>query len=265
MQRRARKRLGYALAALTGLGVVWGVNQPMPYVILEPGPAYNVISEIDGSIELSVTGVEQADNPGTLDMLTVSFWGTPESPPTFVDVMAALFSDEKVIEPMEDYFPIGQNTDDVLKADRKDFTDSIDAAIYVAKQHLEPSIANKMKVKLNLDEVGGPSAGMMLTLGIIEKASTASLTGGKYIAGTGTIDRDGKVGPIGGIQFKMISAKRAGDNFFLAPRENCYEVVGHIPAGLRVFSVETIEDALNILKVIASDGDTGKLPVCTDE
>ncbi|MEN9706606.1 MAG: hypothetical protein RIS31_172, partial [Actinomycetota bacterium] len=77
--------------------------------------------------------------------------------------------------------------------------------------------------------------------------------------------RDGKVGPIGGIQFKMISAKRAGDNFFLAPRENCYEVVGHIPAGLRVFSVETIEDALNILKVIASDGDTGKLPVCTDE
>jgi PDZ domain-containing protein len=265
MQRKTRRRIGFSLAALSALGVVWGLSQPMPYVIVGPGPAFNVISEIDGNVMLKVSGIPETDNPGTLDMLTVSVWGTPDSEPSLVDLLGAYISPDKIVEPMDEYYPFDQNLDEVIKADRKDFTDSISAAIAVAKEHLSPELASKIKVEVSQDDVGGPSAGMMLTLGILEKASTSSLTGGKYIAGTGTIDGSGNVGPIGGIQFKLISAKRAGDNFFLAPRENCSEVIGHVPAGLSVFSVATIDEALNILKVIASDGDTGKLPVCTAE
>jgi PDZ domain-containing protein len=89
------------------------------------------------------------------------------------------------------------------------------------------------------------------------------LTGGKKIAGTGTISADGKVGPIGGIDYKLISAKRSGDQFFLAPTSNCDEVVGHIPSGLRVFSVSTLKEALNVLAVISVEGDVSKLPVCS--
>lgn len=265
MQRKTRRLIGLSLAALTWLGFVWGLSQPMPYVIVEPGPAYNVITEIDGSVMVTVSGVPLADNPGTLDMLTVSIWGTPDSQPSVADILKAYLSEDKIVEPMDEYYPFDQNVDEVLKADRKDFTDSIDSAISVAKDHLDPTIARNLKVDVNLDDVGGPSAGMMLALGIIEKASPVSLTGGKSIAGTGTIDKLGNVGPIGGIQFKLISAKRAGDKFFLAPRENCSEVIGRIPSGLSVFAVSNIDEALSVLKVIANDGDTGKLPVCTAE
>lgn len=263
MQRKSRRFIGLSLVALTAVFVAWGLAQPMPYVIIEPGPAFNLIGDQNASVRVTVSGVPAVDNPGSLDMLTVSFWGTPESKPTIQEVMGAYLSSDKVVEPMEDYFPVGQSVDDVLKADRKDFTDSIDSAIAVAKEKLPVVIANKIKVSVKLDDVGGPSAGLMLTLGIIEKASEASLTGGKFIAGTGTIDAQGRVGPIGGIQFKLISAKRAGDAFFLVPKENCSEVVGHIPAGLSVFAVSTIDDALFILDTIANDKDTRKLPVCT--
>ncbi|MFM5951285.1 MAG: S16 family serine protease [Micrococcales bacterium] len=265
MKRKARRYLGLAFFALAGLGVVWGVTQPMPYVIISPGPAYNVISELEGSVLITVSGVPLADNPGTLDMLTVSIGGTPQSQPGALDVVGAYLSSDQSVEPMEEFYPYDENLDEVIRADRKDFTDSIDSAIYVAKKHLAPEISQAMKVDVNLEDVGGPSAGMMLTLGIIDKASPESLTGGKYIAGTGTIDQRGNVGAIGGIRFKLISAQRAGDKFFLAPKENCSEVVGNIPRGLKVFAVGNIDDALKILNVIASDGNLGKLPVCTDQ
>jgi len=102
-------------------------------------------------------------------------------------------------------------------------------------------------VKVDLGNVTGPSAGMMFTLGIIEKLGPKSLTGGQHIAGTGTIDAAGNVGPIGGIQLKMKGASRAGAKFFLAPRDNCDEIVGHIPAGMQVVTVQNIDDALQAL------------------
>lgn len=265
MQRKTRRRLGLSLAALTLVGCVWGLVQPLPYVIIGPGPAYNVISDHPGDVMLNVSGITPTDNPGTLDMLTVSIWGTPRSEPTLPDLLVAYLSNDRIVEPMEVYYPVNQSVDQVQKADRKDFDDSVQAAISVAKSHLDPAIAKHVNVSVDLKDVGGPSAGMMITLGIIEKATTYSLTGGKLIAGTGTISADGTVGPIGGIQFKLLSAKRAGDDFFLAPKQNCDQVVGRIPGGLKVFAVSNIDDALNILKVISSDGDTKNLPVCSAE
>ena len=117
-------------------------------------------------------------------------------------------------------------------------------------------------VKIQLDNVGGPSAGMMFALGIIDKLSDGSLTGGEDIAGTGTITGAGEVGPIGGIRQKMWGALRAGADWFLAPADNCNEVTGHIPDGLTVFSVKTLDDALTALKTINSGGDTSALPTC---
>jgi PDZ domain-containing protein len=73
--------------------------------------------------------------------------------------------------------------------------------------------------------------------GIIDTLSDGNLNGGAQVAGTGTIDAAGTVGPIGGIRQKMYGAVGAGATYFLAPRDNCDEVVGHVPSGLRVFSV----------------------------
>lgn len=117
-------------------------------------------------------------------------------------------------------------------------------------------------VELELDRVGGPSAGMMFALGIIDKLTPGSLQGGAHVAGTGTIDQAGDVGPIGGIQQKLFGAKDAGADWFLAPADNCAEVTGHVPDGLTVFSVKTLDDALAALDAIRTGSDASALPTC---
>lgn len=118
-------------------------------------------------------------------------------------------------------------------------------------------------VKIQLQDVGGPSAGMMLALGIYDKLTPGALAGRAHIAGTGTIDPDGAVGAIGGIRQKMYGARDAGATWFLAPQSNCNEVTGHIPSGLTVFAVTTLAQSLADVKVIAAGGDTSKLATCS--
>ncbi len=118
-------------------------------------------------------------------------------------------------------------------------------------------------VTIQLDNVGGPSAGMMFALGIIDELTPGELTGGEDIAGTGTIDAEGTVGAIGGIRQKLYGARDAGAEYFLAPASNCDEVVGHIPDGLTVLSTSTLDESLDALEVIAEGGDVDALPTCT--
>jgi PDZ domain-containing protein len=118
-------------------------------------------------------------------------------------------------------------------------------------------------VTIQLNNVGGPSAGMMFALGIIDTLTPDELNGGEQVAGTGTITADGEVGPIGGIRQKMWGAVDAGAEWFLAPEANCDEVVGHIPGDLRVFSVEDLDDALAVLDGVREGGDLDALPTCT--
>lgn len=119
------------------------------------------------------------------------------------------------------------------------------------------------EVKIALENVGGPSAGMMFALGIIDTLTPGDLTGGKHFAGTGTIDAAGNVGAIGGIPQKMIGAKDAGASVFLAPEANCDEVVGHVPAGLQVVKVTTLQEAYDAVNLIGSGKDGSALPTCT--
>ncbi len=118
-------------------------------------------------------------------------------------------------------------------------------------------------VAIQLNNVGGPSAGMMFALGIIDTLTPGELTGGERFAGTGTIDAQGQVGPIGGIRQKLFGARDAGADWFLAPQTNCGEVVGHIPDGIEVFSVSTLEDALSVVDTVSSGGDLDSLARCT--
>ncbi|MEU0332646.1 PDZ domain-containing protein [Streptomyces sp. NPDC006193] len=117
-------------------------------------------------------------------------------------------------------------------------------------------------IDIKLADVGGPSAGLMFALGIYDKLTPGSLTGGKFVAGTGTIDDDGKVGPIGGVEMKTVGARNRGARYFLTPAENCAAAAEDTPSGLTLVKVRTIGDALDALKDIRS-GDTAALPRCT--
>jgi Lon-like protease len=103
-------------------------------------------------------------------------------------------------------------------------------------------------VKFDLgSDIGGPSAGTMFALGIIDKLTSDNLTNGTFIAGTGEITPAGQVEAIGGIQQKMVGARDAGATIFLAPASNCSDVEGAIPAGLRVIRISTLSQAVTYL------------------
>jgi len=105
-------------------------------------------------------------------------------------------------------------------------------------------------VSISVGDIGGPSAGMMFALGIIDKLTPDNLTGGKFIAGTGEITASGQVQPIGGIQQKMVGARSAGATIFLTPAGNCSDTTGAVPAGLRLVKVSTLSQAMSDLEAI---------------
>lgn len=116
------------------------------------------------------------------------------------------------------------------------------------------------EVRIRLHQVGGPSAGLMFALGIVEKLTPGDLTDGAYVAGTGAIDDRGRVQPIGGIQQKLVAARRAGATTFLTPADNCGEAVAARPEGLRLVRVATLDDALQALDAIKTS--RGNVPTC---
>ena len=113
-----------------------------------------------------------------------------------------------------------------------------------------PAYKFPFKVKINLSDIGGPSAGLMFALGIIDKLTPDNLTGGKFIAGTGEIQPNGAIEPIGGIQQKMAGARAAGATIFLTPAGNCPNTVGAVPPGLRLVKVNSLSDAVGDLTAI---------------
>ncbi len=117
-------------------------------------------------------------------------------------------------------------------------------------------------VTIDAGDVGGPSAGTMFSLGVYDLLTPGPLTGGQDVAGTGTINAAGQVGPIGGIRQKLVGAHDGGAKWFLAPADNCDDVVGHVPEGLRVVRIATFDEAKTAVEAIA-DKRAGSLPTCT--
>lgn len=108
-------------------------------------------------------------------------------------------------------------------------------------------------VAISLQDVGGPSAGLMFTLAIIDRLTPpgkpeSDLAAGRHIAGTGEISETGQVGPIGGISFKVVGARESGATDFLVPAHNCAEAVSARPDGLNLIKVSTLDDALTQLE-----------------
>lgn len=116
-------------------------------------------------------------------------------------------------------------------------------------------------ISISLERVGGSSAGMMFALGIIDKMTEGGIVSGVSIAGTGSLSYLGEVQAISGIVQKMHGALRDGAEYFLAPTANCSDVVGNTPDGLKVYSVSTLDEAVEAVQAISA-GDTSSLTAC---
>lgn len=110
-------------------------------------------------------------------------------------------------------------------------------------------------VDFNLANIGGPSAGLMFSLAVVDKLTTGNLVGSKFVAGTGTIKADGKVGPIGGIVHKMAAARSAGATVFLVPAKNCYEASSDKLPGLQLVKVDDLRQAVDALHTVTAGGE----------
>jgi len=143
-----------------------------------------------------------------------------------------------------DYLRDGEaGTADVVTAASEDGTPRIGVQI-------SHEIDAPFEVEIRLEDIGGPSAGLMFALGIIDKLHEEDITGGRIIAGTGSIDEQGNVGPIGGIPQKLVGAHRAGATVFLVPAANCAEAVANAPSDLTLVRVETLAGAMAELEAL---------------
>lgn len=319
----------------------------LPYVVMSPGPATNILGSVDGKPLLSVEGAPTYPTDGTLDFTTVSVEGGPGVKVTAFDVGRAWLSDAEEVLDKQQVFPPdadekqvqeegaaemagsqtiatatalralgrdvpqtvviatvpkGSPSEGVLEPD--DVLVSIDGApvntsdavraavqahgpgesvpVVVRRDGRERTVTVRtaesagrtvigvslrldydlpVDVKLHTGSVGGPSAGLMFSLAIYDVLTPGELNGGKDVAGTGTLADDGSVGPIGGIRQKVVGARRAGAEFFLAPAQNCAELKGAVPDGLTVFRVGTFDEGRSTVQAIA-EGKTTGLPTC---
>ena len=110
------------------------------------------------------------------------------------------------------------------------------------------------QVTVDSGAVGGPSAGLAFTLGIMDVLTPDSITGGHKVATTGTINADGTVGPVGGVHQKTIAVRESGAELFLVPSSE-YDEAEKYAGSLRVEKVDTVDDALRVLATIGGGTD----------
>ncbi len=102
-------------------------------------------------------------------------------------------------------------------------------------------------VNINVTNIGGPSAGLAMTLGVIDALTNGSLTGSKTVAATGTMDSKGDVGDVGGVPQKTVAVENAGASIFLVPPQEYSAALSKDRPGLKIYKVSTLDQALGVL------------------
>ena len=196
----------------TTLDTVTQTEKSLPAAgVLHPGDTITAVDGIPLSCTQDTGSLVRAHPPGSVVTLTVLRRGTV----THVRLKTANFQGHSVI------------------------------GVLVQESYRFP-----FSIKIKVGDIGGPSAGMMFALGIVDKLTPASLTGGRFVAGTGEISANGTVSAIGGIQQKMAGARAAGATVFLTPAANCADTRGAVPPGLRLIKVATLRQAIDDLAAL---------------
>jgi Lon-like protease len=238
------------------------VFAPLPFSLAQPGMTANVLGKNEGTQVITISGAPTRDTSGQLRMTTIVATG-PDADVKLGDVINSWFSTDRAVMPRDSVYPSGQTTKEIEKHNSEQMKESQDAATRAALNHLDLTDKD-IKVTLKLADVGGPSAGLLFSLGIIDKldgdGGGGDLTGGRTIAGTGTIDPDGTVGAVGGVALKTQAARRDGATVFLVPKEECSDAKSELPKGLRLIPVTTLKGAVNAL--VALETGKGSVPSC---
>ena len=221
---------------------------PLPYVIILPGQAQNIFDKL-------ITIKDQKSYPanGRIDLMSIRVTN-PNSWIIGPEIIYSWIKADEAVYPRAAIYPPGTTQKIEDKKAKADMVNSQDnaktAALSFLRLHPEYGVvANDLHIKniaFDVKKTGGPSGGMVFAIGVIELLTKKDLLQGRHIAGTGTITTDGKVGPIGGINEKILAARRAGATLFLAPAGNSADIA-NIPAGIKVITVSTLAQAIACL------------------
>ncbi|WP_354670096.1 hypothetical protein [Streptomyces sp. S.PNR 29] len=261
MTSRIRTLVVCATLVISLIGVA--LLAPLPFAVLVPGPTADVLSAQDGKPVIAIDGTRTRRTTGELRLVTVVSVTQPDTSVKLPEVVGAWFDGNRAVVPRDAVYPAGKSIEEIERHNVQEMNDSQNAAETAALKHLGLS-PKKVRVRLTLPDVGGPSAGLMFALGIIDKidgdGQGGDLAGGRTIGGTGTIAADGTVGAVGGIELKEQAVRRDGVRIFLMPRSQCSVARAARPEGLRLVPVDTLDDALSALKALRGAG--GSVPSC---
>ncbi|MFD4576494.1 S16 family serine protease [Streptomyces sp. NPDC058417] len=235
---------------------------PLPFSVAQPGLTADVLGENKGTPVITISGTPVRDTTGQLRMTTIEATN-PDTRVSLGDVVDSWFRADQAVMPRDSVYPTGGDVKEIERHNTEQMEESQDAATEAALRYLGRT-DDGIDVTLRLADVGGPSAGLLFSLGIVDKldgdGSGGDLTGGRDIAGTGTIDPDGRVGAVGGVALKTQAARRDGATVFLVPKAECGDARAHLPQGLRLIPVTTLKGAVAAL--VALDKGTGRVPSC---
>ncbi|WP_330175598.1 hypothetical protein OG875_20090 [Streptomyces sp. NBC_01498] len=251
-----------ALSALpvAALLVVVGAA-PLPYAVAQPGLTANVLGDYRGTPVITVDGTRTREPEGELRMTTILATG-PSADVDLADVLDGWFRTDRAVLPRDSVYPAGRSDKEIERHNTDEMVKSQNVAVEAALAQLgrEPG---SVDVTLHLADVGGPSAGLLFALGVVDlldgDGSGGDLTGGRSVAGTGTIGADGEVGAVGGVSLKTQAASRDGATVFLVPAAECADARSELPKGLRLIPVTTLKGAVSSLKALERGG---KVPAC---
>lgn len=235
---------------------------PLPFSLTQPGSTANVLGVNNGTRVITISGAPTRDTRGQLRMTTIVATG-PDADVQLGDLIDSWFRTDRAVMPRGSVYPSGKSTKEIKQHNTEQMKKSQDAATEAALNYLDLD-GKDIDVTLKLADVGGPSAGLLFSLGIVDKLDGdgrgGDLTGGRTIAGTGTIDADGTIGAVGGVALKTQAARRDGATVFLVPKAECGDAKAELPKGLRLIPVTTLKGAVSSL--VALEKGTGSVPSC---
>ena len=256
------------------LGIFFGLATiaPLPYAIVLPGEAQNIFKGV-----ITFKEIKNYPATGRIDLMSIRV----TNPDTWIfgpELVYSWISGDRAVYPKTAIYPAGTTAEEESKQAKADMVGSQDNAIIAAVNYLQShpevmaplddstskdSMISKAradaldpkKITFKVSKTGGPSGGLIFSLGLIDLLTSEDLLKGRNIAGTGTIDVAGTIGPIGGVTEKIIGAKRAGASVLFISTQNCGELPAKVE-GIEVIAVEKIDQAIDYLREPFSMGKT---------
>jgi PDZ domain-containing protein len=252
IRRRLPRTSTIVLALFFGLALV----APLPFVVLTPGEGQNVLEKI-------ITPSKKSGEPptffkadGKIYLLSILITN-PAAYVTGPELIYSWIRSDHSVMPRSLFYQDGRSAKVEKQIAKTEMVDSqltakISAINYLQKNYKQLGLSNltPSDIDISLAKTGGPSGGLAFAIGIVELLTPENILQGRSIATTGTIDKDGKVGGIGGVAEKILAAKKAGATIFMVPDSNCEDLapdIANIPAGIQVVAVSSLEEAITAL------------------